>query len=49
MTASAAVNDSEGNVKEVEEGSFGDVVDMGQEQEGGVKDNSKVADHGPFI
>jgi len=40
MSVSAAVNDSEGNVKEMEEGYFGDVV------EGGVKDNSKVGDLG---
>lgn len=28
----------------VEGGCFGDVVYLGQEREGGVKDNSKVAD-----
>ena len=34
------------NVPEVKEGSFGDVVGVGQEREGGVEDNSEVADLG---
>jgi len=32
------------NVPQMKEGSFGDVVDMGEEREGGVKDDAEVAD-----
>ena len=35
-----------GDVSEVENGSFGNMVDMGEEGESGVKDNSKVTDLG---
>ena len=35
-----------GNVTEVKEGSFCDLVDVGQEREGRVKEDSKVADLG---
>ena len=35
-----------GDVSEVEKGSFGNMVNMGEEGESGVQDNSKVTDFG---